>query len=386
MRKTIFRLFELTDTLCFGNGAVGSDRDMTKRKQAESARLRVKAIEAAKRELEKEINERKRVEAVLSTTQERLQQLIFSEPAIIYSSKPDGDYGITFISENVTSQPGYKAQEFILDSRFWVDRVHPEDASRVLVEFSQLSEQGHKTSEYRFLHKDGTYRWLQDELKLIKDATGNAQELLGCWQDITARKQAEAELYKRDILLRGVAEATNHLLTNTDYDTAFAKALETLGVAAGVDRVYIYENHPHPITGETVMSIRFEWTRETVEPTIHKPHWQNQPYSAFGMTRWYSALSSGYSINGIVRKFPLSEREILDRDYILSLLLVPILIDGEFWGYIGFDDCHSEHKWSSSEESILFAMAAGIGGALKRQRAEEQLLYLEQAGSPKLRS
>lgn len=375
MLKTNFRLFIPTGTRCFCNGAVGNARNMIKRKQAESALLSVKAIEAAKCELEKEITERKRVEAVLSATQERLQHLISSGPAIIYSSKPDGDYGITFISENVTSQLGYKAQEFILDSRFWVDRVHPEDAPRVFAEFSQLSEQGHKTCEYRFLHKDGTYRWLQDELKLIKDATGNAVELLGCWQDIIARKQAEAELYKRDRLLRGVAEATNHLLTNTDYDTAFTKALETLGVAAGVERVYIYKNHPHPITGEIAMSIGFEWTRETVEPTIHKPYWQNQPYSAFDITRWYNFLSAGYSINGIVRKFPLSEREILDRDGILSLLLVPILIDDEFWGYIGFDDCHSEHKWSSSDESILFAMAAGIGGALKRQQAEEKLIY-----------
>lgn len=376
MLRNILRLFVPTDTLCLCNGSVGSDdRNMVKRKQAESALLRVKVIEATKCELEKEITERKRVEAVLYATQERLQHLISSGPAIIYSSKPDGDYGITFISENVTSQLGYKAQEFIEDSRFWANRVHPEDAPLVFAEFSQLFEQGHKTCEYRFLHKNGSYQWIQDELKLVKDATGKALEILGCWQDITARKQAEAEIYKHDRLLRGVAEATNYLLTSTDYDKAFAKALEILGSAAGVDRVYTYQNHPHPKTGETAMSMRFEWTREPVEPIIHKSHWQNQPYSAFGLIRWYDALSAGYSINGIVRKFPKAEREILDRDGVLSLLLVPILIDGEFWGYIGFDDCHSEHKWSNSDESILFAMAAGIGGALKRQRAEEQLIH-----------
>ncbi|MBD2018745.1 EAL domain-containing protein, partial [Leptolyngbya sp. FACHB-36] len=142
-----------------------------------------------------------------------------------------------------------------------------------------------------------------------------------------------------------------------------------------VDRVYIYQTHPHPDTGQPAMSMRHEWTHESVEPSIQQAHWQNQPYSTFGMTRWYEALSRGTAVSGVVRELPLAEQTLLDRDGIRSILMVPILIDEQFWGHIGFDDCHTDRRWTSNEESILVAMAAGIGGTLKRQQAEATIRY-----------
>lgn len=193
--------------------------------------------------------------------------------------------------------------------------------------------------------------------------------------DITERKQAEAQLHKRDSLLQGVAEATNHLLTNPDYNTAIANALAILGMAAEVDRVYLYENHPHPITGEVAMSLRFEWTQGSVEPKINQPYWQNYSYSACDLSRWYAALSTGNSLSGLVREFPAVEQAVLDQGGTCSILMVPIQVSNQFWGYIGFDDCSSERRWSKSDESILFAMAASISGAFQRQQTEQRIRY-----------
>ncbi|MBD0335177.1 MAG: EAL domain-containing protein, partial [Cyanobacteria bacterium Co-bin13] len=60
---------------------------------------------------------------------------------------------------------------------------------------------------------------------------------------------------------------------------------------------------------------------------------------------------------------------------ILSILMMPIFLDEQLWGYIGFDACRSERQWSGNEESILVAIAASLGGAIKRQRTEEQMRY-----------
>ncbi len=193
--------------------------------------------------------------------------------------------------------------------------------------------------------------------------------------DITERKLVEKELRQRDRLLQAVAEATNHLLTEMDYDAAIAKALAALGQAAEVDRTYIVENHPHPDTGEIAMSMRFEWSRSPIEASINQPHWQNQPYGAFDLNDWHSKLSAGQSISGITREFPVATQELLNRDKIKSLLLVPIQLSNEFWGYIGFDDCYWERRWSKHEESALFTMAASVSGALERQQTEEMIRY-----------
>jgi diguanylate cyclase (GGDEF)-like protein len=56
-------------------------------------------------------------------------------------------------------------------------------------------------------------------------------------------------------------------------------------------------------------------------------------------------------------------------------MIVPIRLGRQCWGFIAFHDCTSERQWSSHEESILFAMAASLGGAIQRQQTEEVIRY-----------
>ncbi|PHJ58331.1 diguanylate cyclase [Nostoc linckia z18] len=192
-------------------------------------------------------------------------------------------------------------------------------------------------------------------------------------RDITEQKQATAELRQRDRLLQAVAEAANYLLGEMNYETGIEKALAVLGEAAKVDRAYLFQNHPHPATGELAVSLRFEWTCSFIQPTYQ--YWQNQPYQACGLTRWYDVLSSGQSISGLTRTFPIAEQELLIQDKVLSLLLVPLRLENEFWGYLGLADCTYERHWSRHEESTLLTMAASITGARQRQQVEEKIRY-----------
>ncbi|MBC1239025.1 EAL domain-containing protein [Nostoc sp. 2RC] len=192
-------------------------------------------------------------------------------------------------------------------------------------------------------------------------------------RDITEQKQATAELRQRDRLLQAVAEAANYLLGEMNYETGIEKAIAVLGEAAKVDRAYLFQNHPHPATGEIAVSLRFEWTCSFIQPTYDS--WQNQPYQACGLTRWYDVLYSGQSISGLTRTFPIAEQELLIRDKVLSLLLVPLRLENEFWGYLGLADCTYERHWSRHEESTLLTMAASITGARQRQQVEEKIRY-----------
>ncbi|MEH2130225.1 MAG: EAL domain-containing protein [Nostoc sp.] len=192
-------------------------------------------------------------------------------------------------------------------------------------------------------------------------------------RDITEQKQVTAELRQRDRLLQAVAEAANYLLGEMNYETAVARSLAVLGEAAQADRAYLFQNHPHPATGEIAVSLCFEWTHPKIKSTHH--HWQNQPYQDSGLARWYTVLSSGQSISGLTQKFPVAEQEFLIRDGIQSLLLVPLRLDNEFWGYLGLADCTSERHWSRHEESTLLTMAASIISTKQRQQVEEKIRY-----------
>ncbi|MFQ4142864.1 EAL domain-containing protein [Chlorogloeopsis sp. ULAP02] len=192
-------------------------------------------------------------------------------------------------------------------------------------------------------------------------------------REITEQKQAEAELRQRDRLLQAVAEAANYLLVEMNYEIAIEKALAVLGEAAQADRVYLFENKPHPLTQEMTMNLRYEWTDFSVESCRH--NWQNQPYNNSGLNHWYEAFSKGKSIGGLTRELSTAEQKLLGRDSIQSLLLVPLRLEEKFWGFLGLVDCSQERYWSKHEESTLLTLAANISAARQRQQVEEMIRY-----------
>ena len=108
-----------------------------------------------------------------------LNNLLSAGPVVIYTREPSGDGDYTFVSPSVTSQLGYEPREFLEDQSFWVRHIHPDDAPSVLAEMPQLLEQGSHVHEYRFRHKDGTYRWMLNQSRLSRDEAGNPVEVVG---------------------------------------------------------------------------------------------------------------------------------------------------------------------------------------------------------------
>jgi PAS domain S-box-containing protein len=156
----------------------------------------------------RDITHYKQAEEELKRTQARLQYLLAHTPAAIYSCQPSGDYRATFMSENTVLVAGYEAQEFFQNNSLWLDNIHPEDMDSILTGLTPLFERGHHVHEYRFRHKDGRYRWIRDELKLVRDENGNPLEIVGYWSDISNRKLTETALRQSEKRYRRMIETT----------------------------------------------------------------------------------------------------------------------------------------------------------------------------------
>lgn len=144
----------------------------------------------------RDITAHKQIEKSLKKNEDRLKYLVSESPTVIYTCDVAENYGATFVSENVISQLGYPPEAYTSDSEFWIQHIHPGDRERILDNLSSLFKTGHHTHEYRFLHMDGTYRWMRDELKLIRDSHGKPLEIIGSWIDITHIKKAEQALQR----------------------------------------------------------------------------------------------------------------------------------------------------------------------------------------------
>lgn len=155
-------------------------------------------------------------ELELQQTRADLERAIKSSTAVFYTAKATGDFGATFISENVKNQLGYEPDDFTNDPSFWADHIHPEDKQRVFDELASLFEHGEHSHSYRFIDKDGHYRWMQDEVRLQYDDQGQPLEMVGFWTDITERKQAELQLQESEQRFRRMADGAPALIWLAD--------------------------------------------------------------------------------------------------------------------------------------------------------------------------
>ncbi|MEG4269295.1 PAS domain S-box protein [Microcoleus sp. Pol12A4] len=146
--------------------------------------------------VQEDATELKLAEQALQATTNRLNFLLNYSPVVIFSSKPAGDYGATFISENIKDILGYETSEFLEDSKFWVNHLYPDDVERVLNGLANLFVNDFYFHEYRFRRSDGVYRWMLGQLRLIRDNSGTPVEILGYLIDISDRKQAELEFHQ----------------------------------------------------------------------------------------------------------------------------------------------------------------------------------------------
>jgi PAS domain S-box-containing protein len=113
---------------------------------------------------------------------------------------------------------GYKKEDVGKTSKWWFDRIHPEDSLKMSVKLYSFLEQ--KTEkwqdEYQFQCADGSYRYVLDRGFLIKDKDGKPIRMIGAIQDITKQKSEEQRLR----LLETVITQTKDAVMITDIDTS----------------------------------------------------------------------------------------------------------------------------------------------------------------------
>jgi len=155
-----------------------------------------------------DVTRRKQAEEAAAAANDRVQHLLARSPAVIYAFEASGDYKPTFISQNIKELLGYEREEYLQSPDFWRSRVHPADLARIEKGYTRLFEEGHLSNEYRFRKKDGNYCWISDDLQLTRNVAGDPIEVIGAWNDITARKQlSEVLVAAQDRLVRLLSSA-----------------------------------------------------------------------------------------------------------------------------------------------------------------------------------
>ena len=190
--------------------------------------------------------------------------------------------------------------------------------------------------------------------------------------DMTERRQTQAALKTREAILQAVNYASELFLKSGAWDRHTSSVLEQLGRAAGVSRTVIFEQHDAG-GGRPLVSQRYVWAAEGIDTRSNAASVQDYSWLENGLERWVEILQRGDYLFGLARELPLAERDLLAQRGVVSLAVMPIFAENEFWGFIGFEDCERERTWSEAELDALRTAAGMFGAALTRQSVERRL-------------
>lgn len=223
-------------------------------------------------------------------------------------------------------------------------------------------------------------RFTIDDLKLVEpiaaaaaNAIENARLYTTVQQELEERTRAEEALIKREIYLTTLVEIQQHLLSEgrkaktEKTGLSYQEILEQLGRASQASHVYILENYP---SSENSFNQQLQWCAPGI---IKLTRLGNISLFSDLFPQWIEQLKQGQIINGTVTEFPESIQAILHAEGICSILILPLILEDQLRGLIGFDNCLQAVSWSTLEVSLLKAAAAAISLAKEQQLTKIKL-------------
>jgi len=215
------------------------------------------------------------------------------------------------------------------------------------------------------------------ELAINPIRTAAGQKFTAYIRDITGLKQSQQQLKDQRASALAVSEASSWLMEPTVSMSTVTRVVEHVAKASRVDRAHVF-HHQQTNDGSAGVFLDFLWTKEEGSKEIDATTIELQEWGPI-YSRWRAEFEANRPIYGYTRDLPTVEAEPLFAQNILSMVVVPICVDGELWGTIGFDDTEEERLWSETEVSILLSLASNIGAAIKRERLTHALVLSEES-------
>jgi len=138
-----------------------------------------------------DISSRKMAEKAMKESEERYALVIDASEQGIWDWNIETNE--VFFSEQWKRQIGYQDHEIKNDFGSWIEHLHPDEKETCqnIVQAYLNNPVGHFFLEFRFRHKDGSYRWIYNKASSKINKDGKVVRMFGAHTDITGRKLAE---------------------------------------------------------------------------------------------------------------------------------------------------------------------------------------------------
>jgi PAS domain S-box-containing protein len=199
---------------------------------------------------------------------------------------------------------------------------------------------------------------------------GEVTGLVGMARDITQRKEAEENLNRQNSLMSTVNAAAAVLLESDGSFNTIGQSMEMVCQSVDADRVFLWKNIIKD-DGSLYYKQMYAWSRSEYAMNEDTPEYSYE----IAMPAWKGLLFAGKSINGPLDTLPGYNPESFSIYAVQSILIVPLFLKGEYWGFVSFDDCHSRRFFPEADEHILRSWGLLVVGAIQRSNIMHDLKH-----------
>ena len=223
-------------------------------------------------------------------------------------------------------------------------------------------------AEETVLRKDGSRGLFQVTKVPLNISEHEGKSVLVVATDITERKavekrlvESEKKLLQKSQILSAIAKTTAKLLVSKNIDDVLKESFHLIGEATQVDRVYYFEHNKR----SNHIFYKIEWTMQGATKQFDNPKLGEMTFE--DLEEYMPHLLENQPYQNFTTKVKHPQiRQRLREQNILSILLLPIFVKGQFYGFIGFDDCKHERYWSEDDLNVFQSLATNISNAIER--------------------
>jgi PAS domain S-box-containing protein/putative nucleotidyltransferase with HDIG domain len=308
-----------------------------------------------------------------SKAEKRIQHIIDTTQDIIFTLDRDGNF--TFANKAIESLSGYSLDKILTNNI--QDIISPEYRSYIFEQLKQYKDIAGRHLYIDVIKNDGKKTPVEVSFMPIKNRGNELTGFQGIARDIEERREVEKAQKEKEHCLKAIARVGQVLLENRK-EIPYKKILEILCNTSEIHSAFILLNDlPNSGKVSDILSNK----AKSPQPVTTSDALQNPKlyvnYISGGNNEKTQSKPELMGSDGLGQGFmELSKKEgaiISSSNGDSSSLILPIMVNSEFAGVVGFDKKADSKGWKPVEINVLATSANMIAQALERQRVNAQV-------------
>jgi len=178
--------------------------------------------------------------------------------------------------------------------------------------------------------------------------------------EVIEKRRAQHEIKRQKNILHSMNQMSHNFLQESDWEASLTQELTKLKEAAEISSIFIYKNiqEKNKLTAQQLFCLNDNSKAKTRKIINYKTQ---------HLMRWKNKLEKDQIVNGCKKDYDKSKSKLLELFKINSLLILPIFVQGKWWGFLGIGD-EKDEVLASSHVEMLSTAASIIGAAINNTK------------------